>query len=148
MTWHARTLDDLLDRAALHDLLTGLAQRLDAKDFDGLAEVYTADATLRTPDGPVRGADLIIDVARRNHENFARTQHFVSGITIERDGADATVGADVLAVFALGPGLPLAQRLFGSRYEVRAVRTAEGWRLREHTIVPLWTHVAEEPAAR
>ncbi|MEV0767723.1 nuclear transport factor 2 family protein [Nocardia salmonicida] len=148
MTSHARDIENLLDRTALQDLLVFLVACLDAKDFEAMAKVYTADAILCTPDGQVTGASEIIDVARRNHEQFAATQHFVSGITCVPTGADATVTADVLAVFVIGHDASSAHRMLGSRYNVRAERTDHGWRYVEHTITPVWSHATQEAAAR
>lgn len=137
MTSKPRSIEDLFDRAQLHDLVTALTACLDTRNFDGLSDVYAPDATLRTPAGVSDGAAAIIDVARRNHEIFAATQHFVSGIAVVQSGAEATVTADVLAVFVATPG---EHRMFGSRYTLLARRGRDGWRCHEHIITAIWAH--------
>ncbi|MGX1775722.1 nuclear transport factor 2 family protein [Nocardia brasiliensis] len=140
MTSNARRIEDLLDRAELHDLVTAVTQCLDTRNFDALAEVYTADATLETPAGRSSGAAAIIELARGNHEIYAATQHFVSGLVIAADGATATVTADVLAVFVPVRERPDEHRMLGSRYAFRAERGEHGWRFTRHTITPIWIH--------
>ncbi|MFI7000850.1 nuclear transport factor 2 family protein [Nocardia sp. NPDC050175] len=140
MTSKPRCIEDLFDRAELQDLVTVLTTCLDSRDFDGLSGVYTPDATLETPAGVSTGAAAIVDVARSNHEIYAATQHFVSGVAITQAGAEATVTADVLAVFVPAQSKPGEHRMLGSRYTFQARKARAGWRFHQHVITPIWAH--------
>ncbi|MFI6165485.1 nuclear transport factor 2 family protein [Nocardia sp. NPDC051052] len=138
MTSDADRIQDLLDREELGNLVAEIADCVDRKDFDGLSRVFAADATLETPGGVSTGAAAIVDLARRNHENYAQTQHLVAGTTIALHGDRATVGANVVAVFVPNAGEPAVHRMIGCRYAFDAARTTHGWRFTSQLITPIW----------
>ncbi|MRH91684.1 hypothetical protein GFY24_30310 [Nocardia sp. SYP-A9097] len=132
-TW--QRLQELSDRTDLTELAVGITRCLDTRDFAGLAGIYTPDAELTMPGSSTRGATGIAEIARRNHETFDRTQHFVTGPVVTLNGDQASLVADVVAALVSDTG---AVRLVGSRYELRAVRTTAGWRFAGHAITPVW----------
>ncbi|WP_067899229.1 nuclear transport factor 2 family protein [Nocardia vaccinii] len=135
MTLSEHRLQALLDRAELTDLATAIGQYLAAGDFAGLADIYTPDAELTMPGAVCAGVAGIIDAARRNHEIFDRTQHFVAVTAIRPEPDAAQVHANVVATLVAADNVP---RFAASRYELRAVRTVEGWRVGSHMITPVW----------
>ncbi|MQY20143.1 nuclear transport factor 2 family protein [Nocardia macrotermitis] len=136
MTPSELRIQTLLDRAELTELATGIGNCLDARDFAGLADIYAADAELTLPGATCTGVTEIVEVARRNHEIFRQTQHFVTIAAIRPEPDTARVLANVLAALVTAEGGP---QLVASRYELRAVRTGEGWRVHRHLITPVWS---------
>jgi hypothetical protein len=128
---------ELRDRDELTDLAARLGRWLDGKHFDDPRAVFTEDAEVTTPGGTSRGADALAAQARRNHA--VPTQHFVTGPLVEIDGDRAEIGADLLVVFAHEGG----PRVVGERYDLRAARTPDGWRIAGVRSTVVW----ELPAA-
>ncbi|WP_169744382.1 nuclear transport factor 2 family protein [Spirillospora albida] len=120
------------DRHELTDLVTRLGLWLDEHRFDEARTVFTEDAEARTPGGTARGLDALVRQASRNHG--VPTQHFITNPLIEIDGEEATIRANLLVVFA-GEG---ERRVLGERYDLRARRTAAGWRLSRVGVRPIW----------
>ncbi|NDU75276.1 nuclear transport factor 2 family protein [Actinomadura sp. DSM 109109] len=120
------------DRAELTALVSRMGLWLDeGSPGDGRA-VFTEDAEAHTPGGVAKGVGALVAQARRNHT--VPTQHFITGPLIDVDGDRAAIGANLLVVFAREEGL----RLLGERYELRAARTLDGWRLTRVEARPIW----------
>lgn len=132
------TQAELADRIDLAELASRLTRCIDLKTFGAMAALYTTDAALVTPMGVVEGAEAISDFARRNHEAFERTQHLVSGTTVDFAGESALVTVDVVAVFVPTAAAPGTNMHIGSRYELATVRDGGAWRIARHTITPIW----------
>ncbi|RSN64789.1 nuclear transport factor 2 family protein [Actinomadura sp. WAC 06369] len=123
---------DAHDRIELTDLVTRLGRWLDGATFDDPARFFTADAEAHTAGGAARGRDALVRQARRNHT--VPTQHFITDHRFEPDSDRVRVTANLLAVFAGADG----PRLLGERYDLRAVRTADGWRITRVQADPIW----------
>lgn len=137
MEYPSERVRQLLDRADVGDLVIGITRCLDSKDFDGLGRLYVPDAVLSMPGTRCTGVEDIAAAARRNHENFWQTQHLVAGTTVSivRDRAEAV--SNVVAVLVPTAG-GAGTRMMGCRYKLSATRSASGWAVAEHVIVPLW----------
>ncbi|MEV0659962.1 nuclear transport factor 2 family protein [Actinomadura luteofluorescens] len=120
------------DRAELSALVSRLGLWLDDKSPGDGRAIFAEDAEARTVGGVAKGRDALVAQARRNHT--VPTQHFITDPLIDVDGDQAAIGANLLVVFAREDGL----RLLGERYELRAVRTADGWRIRRVEVRPIW----------
>ncbi|GAA1787887.1 nuclear transport factor 2 family protein [Actinomadura chokoriensis] len=120
------------DRQQLSALVSRLGRWLDDKDFGDGRALFTEDAEAHTPGGVSKGADALIEQARRNHT--VPTQHFITGPLIDVDGDEAAISANLLVVFAHEEG----PRLLGERYDLRAARTPDGWRLSRIQARPVW----------
>jgi hypothetical protein len=131
------SLQELIDRSEITELVSRLGVWLDEKRFDEARSILTEDATAKTPGGSVAGVDQVAEQARRNH--VVPTQHVITNVVIDLDGDRATIGANLIATFVHGPDPsgPLFQR--GERYTFEAVRTADGWRLSRVGSKPIWT---------
>jgi SnoaL-like domain len=140
------TLQELIDRIEIIELVSRLGVWLDEKRFNEARAILTEDATVKTPGGSVAGVDQVAEQARRNH--VVPTQHVITNVLIDLDGDRATVGANLIATFAHGPDPsgPLFQR--GERYTFEAVRTADGWRLSRVESKPIWTTGSRDPGAQ
>ena len=98
---------------------------------DGRA-LFAEDAEVRTPGGVAKGVDALVAQARRNHT--VPTQHFITNPQIDLHAGRATIGANLLVVFAYEAG----PRLLGERYELEAARTEDGWRISRVQARPIW----------
>ena len=136
----------LTDRQAIADLITGLGLMLDEKRFDDAASILADDVTVKTPGGSAQGHEAVAGQARRNHT--VRTQHVITNVLIELAGDRAQARANLTATFAPDPGSRLVingeeQRAsyltVGELYRFGAVRTDHGWRLERIETEPLWS---------
>ncbi|GGQ00894.1 hypothetical protein BKA00_005486 [Actinomadura coerulea] len=123
------------DRAELSDLVSRLGLWLDDKSPSDGRAVFTEDAEAHTLGGVAKGVEALVAQARRNHT--VPTQHFITNPLIDVAGDQAAIGANLLVFFAREDGL----RLLGERYELRAVRTADGWRVKRVEVRPIWEAV-------
>jgi hypothetical protein len=130
-------------RRGVHRIVGGL----DSRDFEGIRDLFTADATVTTAGGTSTGHDAIVDQARRRHSADAGVQHIVTNLLIDlRDGGDrAAVRANLLVTFArTGPTDP-APFVLGEVYDLALRRTPQGWRLTSLSSTMVWT--INRPAA-
>jgi SnoaL-like domain len=140
------TLQELIDRGEIAELVSRLGLWLDEKRFDEARSILTEEATAKAPGGSVAGVDQVAEQARRNH--MVPTQHVITNVLIDLEGDRATVGANLIATFVDGPDPsgPLFQR--GERYTFEVVRTADGWRLSQVESKPIWSIGPRDPGAR
>ncbi|MDG4833930.1 nuclear transport factor 2 family protein [Solwaraspora sp. WMMD1047] len=130
----------LLDRAWITDLVSRLGSNLDSRNFEGLRDLFTPDATVTTPGGTAHGHDALVDQARRRHSTDVGIQHIITNVLIEHSDDDrATARANLLVSFArTGAGDP-SPFLLGEIYDFDLRRTPAGWRLTALTSTPVWT---------
>ena len=128
------TAQDLADRLAVADVVVAYFAFVDAKAWDRMDEVFTADTTARwTPEVLMRGRDGVISATRHMvGSDEVVTFHHVASMTPVVVGDTAHVDARVRAMHhGLGPRA-------GKYYESLAVqptdlvRTADGWRISHH----------------
>ena len=134
MSYDLRTL---ADRAELHDLLLHLGRAIDEHRFDDLNDVLTQDATGTTRNGTGSGRDVLIAQIEAGNKDHARLLHRLSSVLIEIDGDHATVRAYITALTGHADSLVPASRRYGLA-RIKAVRTPEGWRIRELNVEPVF----------
>ena len=134
-----RTLDLLLDRQEITDLVSALGRCLDERDFDGLRELFTADASATTPGGTSTGHDALVEQARRRHSSDQGIQHVITNVLIDLDGDQARVRANLLVSFAKTGPDDAQPFLLGEVYRFELRRTADGWRFTRLGSTPVWT---------
>ena len=131
------TLQQLSDRLEIQDLLVEYCHCIDALNWDGLDDVFTADAHIDYSEmggssGTLAQTKEFLAAAM---PNFASFQHMISTskITLYPDGDhDAAIGKTIChnPMIANGhDGQPLVMHC-GFWYIDSFVRTAEGWRIR------------------
>lgn len=130
-------------RTAIENLYFLYAERIDAGDFDGLAELF-ARARILGPDGAVSatGRDEVkamYDASTRLYEDGTpRTQHVTTNLIFEFDADDR--GASTRArftVFQAAPEFPL-QPIITGHYEDRFAYDEEiGWHFVERKMRPV-----------
>jgi 3-phenylpropionate/cinnamic acid dioxygenase small subunit len=125
-------VQELIDRQAITDLISGLGLWLDEKRFDEARSILTEDVVAETAGGSSRGVEAVAAQARRNHQ--VPTQHVITNVLVDLDGDRASAGANLVVTFVR----PDSLRTLGERYAFDAVRTPEGWRLSRVRITPVW----------
>ena len=140
-------VQQLVHRTEITDLVHRLGAALDAGQFDDLRSLLVEDATFRTPGGTSVGREAVVAQTRRNHRPEQPSQHVISNLLIDLDGARAHARANVVVAYGPLPSdvdstrpweLPVAYATGGvSRFDL--VRAPDGWRFSGIETVPLWT---------
>jgi len=139
----ARWIAQLRDRLEIEDLLNRYCAAIDAKNFDLLDEVFTADATIDyTRSGGIR--DRYPEVKRwlaKALAPFRVVQHLVTNVRVEIDGDRARS----VCYFFNPMGLPrqeggVSTFFCGGIYRDQLLRTESGWRIVERINEQLYAH--------
>jgi hypothetical protein len=85
----ASQLQWLVDRAAIHDLLIEYGRRIDAKDFVGMAELFTDDGSIELPFASFSKAAITQPVHTEVLGRYAALQHVYANLAISIDGDEA-----------------------------------------------------------
>lgn len=138
------TLEQLLDRLEIDDLLTRYATAIDTSNFDLLDDVFTADAQIDyTSAGGIAGDFPTVKAwLAEVLAHFPAYQHLVANRTVAFDGDTAT---SVSMFFN-----PMVQKngdtfLCGGEYHDRLIRGPEGWRILQRIEKTVWTYGAVPP---
>lgn len=120
---------DCADRQAIIDVLNTYAMYLDARDWQGLTNVFHREASADYG-GAVTGRSTIIDTIRSFLGGCGPSQHLLGNyqIAIDGDHAESSTKARVLHIGA-GERAKLTPYEAIGAYRDRLIRTAEGWRI-------------------
>jgi 3-phenylpropionate/cinnamic acid dioxygenase small subunit len=117
------------DRDAIAALVYAYAERLDAADFDGVADLFAA-ATFSGPGGRAhRGAAAVRRMYDRVilYAGSPRTKHVITNLLVDIDADGASSRCAFAVLHNVAPNAPITVVLAG-RYEDRFVRDAGQWR--------------------
>ena len=129
-------------RWAVIDLVYLYAERIDAGDFDGVAELLAdAEVTAEGTDLVVRGRDAVAafytNSTRRYSDGTPRTKHLTTNVRVDVDeGAGTASASSYFTVLQAVPGALALQPIVAGRYEDRFVCAGERWRFAARRIVP------------
>ena len=136
------TLQHLLDRAAIHDVLARYFQGLDQGKPDLVRSCFTDDIQANYDDRPpARGIEAMMSslTAFRKQQSgeWKVNTHFMGNLNfnlLEADVAETETNAIACLVLGGGPADQVALRSL--RYLDRLRRTPDGWKLceRQHTL--------------
>jgi hypothetical protein len=129
----------IVDRLELTALVSTIGRTLDTTTYDAFRDVFTAEATIRTPGGEQQGIDRIIGQASANHDDYDVTQHLFGDVHVEVEGDRATVAANSIVTLVPDAEQRENHRTVGGRYEFDAIRTIAGWRFDRMAVTPLWS---------
>ena len=144
----AGSLQRLVDRADIEDLLSRYARACDTKDWDLYRAVFTPDAVIDyTAAYGIRGpvAEVSEWIAKLMIPSFVpKTQHLLANVEITVDGDRASAHAyyinpDVRSDGAGGFGLLLN----GGYYTATVCRRPEGWRIARLVAEITFSHSGE-----
>jgi hypothetical protein len=124
--------------AEIRALLNAYCERLDAGDFDGVAELFR-HGVFRSPRGTnLEGVEAVrsqYDAVIRYDDGTPRTKHVLGTVVVEvDDDAGAAAARCVFTVFQAAGG-PLQPVLTG-RYHDRFERVDGAWCFRERFVYP------------
>jgi ketosteroid isomerase-like protein len=120
-------------------LLNAYCERLDAGDFDGVADLFR-DGVFKSP----RGTNLVgADAVRTQYEPLfvyddgtPRTKHVLGTVIVEvDDDADTAAARCAFTVFQAADGAPL-QPVLSGRYHDQFERVGGAWCWRERFVYP------------
>jgi uncharacterized protein (TIGR02246 family) len=120
---------------AVQDLFAQYAHRIDARDFDGFGELFTADADYSLAGNQQQGRDAIKDLMRSVMTSPGGA-HIITNVSARTaaDGA-VTAMADYLLTRRPEAGAPFAVIGVG-KYDARITRDGDEWRFAALTITP------------
>jgi ketosteroid isomerase-like protein len=128
---HAQSLDGLLDKAAITDVIHAYCYHFDRAEAEKVLALFTADAVVDYgPDVPtMTGLDEISPMIERGLASFfAATSHHISNIQIAFERPDAASSVSYLyAWHRYQDGRPNSE-LWG-QYHHDFQRTPEGWKI-------------------
>jgi uncharacterized protein (TIGR02246 family) len=132
------------DREAITDLVYAYAERIDAGDFEGVADLF-ADAELTfegfTEGRPGREKILAMYEAstRRYDDGTPRTKHVMTNVVVEVDDDRRSATARTyFTVLQAVPGVFSLQPIIAGRYRDAFVRADGSWRFsHRHMLVDL-----------
>lgn len=132
-------LQDLVDRAAIHDVLLRYCRGADRCDEDLIRSAYHPDA--HDDHGTFSGgggdfASWVIGVLR---ETSIATQHTMPNVLIELTGDTAAVETSFVAYHHRSAGDGATVEIFGGRYLDRFERRSGEWRIARRTVVHDWS---------
>jgi 3-phenylpropionate/cinnamic acid dioxygenase small subunit len=125
------------DRSAIENLLYTYAERMDAGDLAGVAQLFE-HAAYRAGDGPALRWEQVERVNRElvilHEDGTPRTKHLTTNARIEVDETAGTASAHSYFTVIQGvAGTPL-QPIVAGRYQDRFERVDGGWRFSERRI--------------
>lgn len=119
------------DAEAIRGLLGRYADCVDAVDLDGLAALFTPDATALLLGTELTGRDAIMAYVGRALDACAATSHLIGSHLVTATWDRATQTAVVQAFHRFNDG---GTWLLHGRYQQTLVRTGEGWRIARHEL--------------
>ncbi|WP_367039653.1 nuclear transport factor 2 family protein [Streptomyces sp. Je 1-332] len=166
-------LATVMDRLAIDSLITEYAVTVDDGDWDAYRRLFTPDgrADYSSAGGIDASADDVAGWLAGTMELFPMRQHLIVNRlvrfgTLEQDiGDTAQVQADFVNPMRFasqegervgagadgegrGTGSSAPDFICGGRYAFTALRTHEGWRLRQVTVQEKWRRIQERSTAR
>ena len=135
------TPEEISDRLEIEQVMVKYVWALDAKEFDALRDVFTADAQVDyTESGGIAGpATEFIPWVAKMLSAFPMTQHLLMNVDITLDGDRATArSACYNPMGAATREGPLHHFFIGIEYHDEIVRTADGWRIARRVEKQRW----------
>jgi len=134
-------LQAISDRLEIEDVLTRYAWAIDSRDFDGLDDVFTADAFVDyTSAGGIKGRFPEIKAwLAQVLPHFPAYQHLVTNKDINIHGDTATSRCGFYNPMGQPTkGEVLSFFFIGGEYHDQLVRTPAGWRIKERIEKTVW----------
>jgi len=126
------------DRLAIEALVTEYAWVLDHRRWDQVARLMTDDVVLKIRGREIVGQDGLAEWAGYRAQKGSRhTQHQMTLLRLEPVGVDVVRGTAALVLHVAKTGGTGTYVDLVGEYQDEYVRTAEGWRFRRRTLVPV-----------
>jgi hypothetical protein len=138
------TIEQVMDRLEIEDLITDYAAIIDGGDVDKLDAIFTPDAAIDySAMGGAKGAyPEVKEFLRKALKGFRNTQHLISNFEIKLNGDRATGKIMCFNPMEMDSGERPAIPVFfiGLWYHDEYVKTADGWRIAKRSESKSWTH--------
>ncbi len=125
------------DESDIAGLLFEYARRIDAGDFEGVAELFR-EGRIVTDFGEVVGYQAVLEMYRSSTRLYPdgtpRTRHLTTNLDIRLDGDIAHCDSCFTVMQSL-EDFPL-QAIISGRYQDTLVRDARGWRFEQRRMLP------------
>jgi 3-phenylpropionate/cinnamic acid dioxygenase small subunit len=149
------TVEEMLDKQEIVELLYRYATALDGRDWPALAAVFAEDGvadytSLGLP--ACEGPDAIVAACRQTLIGFDATQHLITNPTVDLAGDPARARCYFQAQHRLAGAPGGDNYIVAGTYEDEVVRSPDGWRIARRTLIPTWFDgndgIGEAAAAR
>ncbi len=130
---------DVHDRLAIVDLTHAYCWALDTHQWDDLRQVFLPDAHAVLGGSDLLGIDAIIARVQLALTPLDDSQHMVSTHQISVDGDRATSRCYLHAQHVRHGAVGGSNYIVAGRYEDNLVRTTEGWRIADRSLIVMWT---------
>jgi hypothetical protein len=117
------------DREQVQELMSLYANALDTKDYAGIGDCFTPDATAEYAGfaEPLHGREAILAHMRKALEPLESTQHLFANFIIDVDGDAGTLSCAIIAQHVRRGHHDTF--LAGGQYKVEVARGADRWRM-------------------
>ena len=143
----AHTLETLIARQEIEDVIYKYARGIDRMDFDLVRACYHPDAY--DDHGTFQGGvEEFIEMCKGFLPRFAVTQHFMGNLFVEVDGEAARAETYAVAYHRLEGEDGGKDDVFGIRYVDRFERRDGEWRIAHRVVATEWRRVDPVPAGK
>jgi 3-phenylpropionate/cinnamic acid dioxygenase small subunit len=133
------TVEVAADVVAIQQVLYHYAYALDARDYDALDDVFSADAKLHTSGGTLMAPAQYKAMCATELPKLDATHHMVTNASVTVDGDHASSRAYFQAQHVKRSLEPDSQLLMAGWVDDEFERRAEGWRIVERRWHSAWS---------
>jgi hypothetical protein len=129
-----QTLQQILDRVEIHEIMARYCRHADLLDADGMASCCTDDCIVAyvpaAMAAPARNKQELLGFLRQYFPNSVSSSHYITNVEMVFDRPNQATASTYMYSWQRFKGYPAAAdcHRYG-RYEFRFMRTAEGWRI-------------------
>ena len=131
-------LQELVDKAAIRDLMARYARGVDGRDPDMIATTFTSDAYTNYGEWDGRGRENIVNWIMRPSTSHSRSTHFMGDQVIQIDGDTAEVETYAVAFGVRDVDGTPSVVTTGLRYVDKMVRHSGQWLVRHRVLHLDW----------
>ncbi len=129
-------MDRLEDRAAITDQMFRYARATDWLEIDNHRLVFVDDAVFATPhSGDLHGIDAVVEYMNRVLPQFEATQHHISNIWIEFDGAESAKAVSYVRAWHRYPDPEKPDMILLGEYHDRWALVDGTWLITERRVL-------------
>jgi 3-phenylpropionate/cinnamic acid dioxygenase small subunit len=136
----SRSLQDILDRLDVQDVLFRYARALDTRDWELLRSCFQPDVVATYDElGEQQGYDAVEQLCRRALEPLAATQHLIGNVEVFLDGDNARSRCNLQSMHVRSRRDGDDNFIVAGVYLDELRRTADGWRIARRRLQRVWT---------
>jgi 3-phenylpropionate/cinnamic acid dioxygenase small subunit len=132
-----RFVQELRDRAAIHDLLMRYARGVDRRDLESVAACFAPDARYEGALG-IGSIEVALSALRERMQRYQTTMHFLANQLIELNSDRARCETYALVYHRLAEESDQEDFVVGVRYVDELARHGDGWWIVHRTAVLEW----------